>query len=176
MRAGGRIDQIGTKIQPDREPELAARRWKGGLIGRSLGAVPLAGRRVRALGTEMLPRMMAISSASLALLGSTYLGAAQAATPYDGNWSVVIITQRGDCDKAYRYAVRVEDGTVKYGGDGSFDIRGKVGSGGQVQAKISRGDQSATATGRLSAKTGAGTWTGKSPQKQCGGRWEAERR
>lgn len=124
----------------------------------------------------MLSRISAASLGAVALFAAASPSPVRAATPYDGNWSVVIITQSGDCDRAYRYAVKIENGAVRYGGDDSFNISGKVTERGQVQATISRGDQSATATGRLSKTTGAGTWSGKSPQKQCGGRWEAERR
>ena len=41
-------------------------------------------------------------------------GAAQRPAPltrtYDGLWSVLIITRYGDCDPAYRYAVRIQGG------------------------------------------------------------------
>jgi hypothetical protein len=124
----------------------------------------------------MLLRVSATSILSLAVLVGAGLAGAHARTPYDGNWSVLIITQRGDCDKAYRYAVRIVDGAVKYNGEGSFSVSGHVSGSGQVQARISRGEQSARANGRLSGDSGGGTWTGKSPQKECGGRWEAERR
>ncbi len=35
---------------------------------------------------------------------------AQARGPYDGNWSVLIVTDSGSCDRAYRYALRIADG------------------------------------------------------------------
>ena len=31
---------------------------------------------------------------------------AMARTPFDGAWSVLIVTDRGTCDRAYRYALR----------------------------------------------------------------------
>ena len=37
---------------------------------------------------------------------------ATARTPFDGAWSVLIITDRGTCDRAYRYALRIADGRV----------------------------------------------------------------
>ena len=42
---------------------------------------------------------------------------AQAKTNFDGNWSVVIVTEKGTCDRSYRYPVRITDGAVGYAGD-----------------------------------------------------------
>ncbi len=35
-----------------------------------------------------------------------------ARTPFDGLWSVSIITDAGDCDRAYRYALRIQNGRI----------------------------------------------------------------
>jgi len=43
-------------------------------------------------------------------------GAAQAqSNKFDGNWSVEVITEKGDCDKAYRWPVIVQNGRARYG-------------------------------------------------------------
>ena len=49
------------------------------------------------------------------LIGGTVLGrdSALARTPFDGNWSVLIVTDAGDCDRAYRYALVIRDGRVR---------------------------------------------------------------
>jgi hypothetical protein len=112
----------------------------------------------------------------LALLAAATAGSAWAKSPYDGSWSVLVITESGGCDQAYRYAVRIEDGQLRPGGEASVQLAGRVNGGGLVQVKIGRGDQSASATGRLSQTGGSGSWKGKSKQQQCHGRWEAERR
>ena len=50
------------------------------------------------------------------LLGLALTAAAPAlisparAANFDGTWSVLIITQSGDCDRAYRYPVRIANG------------------------------------------------------------------
>ena len=31
-----------------------------------------------------------------------------ARTPFDGAWSVLIVTTKGDCDRAYRYGVTID--------------------------------------------------------------------
>ena len=49
---------------------------------------------------------------------------ADAATLFDGRWSVSIVTEAGDtCDRAYRYALRITDGNITYD-DPSFDVSG----------------------------------------------------
>ena len=35
---------------------------------------------------------------------------ASRASDYDGDWSVLILTKRGDCDRAYRSPVRIQGG------------------------------------------------------------------
>jgi hypothetical protein len=105
-------------------------------------------------------------------------GPAPARTPYDGPWAVMIITESGTCDPAYRYAVLISDGKVAYDANessGLFNIAGRVDARGQVNVSIRRGGQHADGSGRLSDNTGAGTWTGNSSSDACAGRWEAKR-
>ncbi|HKA72531.1 MAG TPA: hypothetical protein VKE26_12030 [Xanthobacteraceae bacterium] len=97
---------------------------------------------------------------------------AQAKTNFDGNWSVVIITEKGTCDRSYRYPVRISDGTVGYAGEASFDVSGRVGANGKVTVTVSRGDKRASGSGQLTATSGGGSWSGG----ECSGTWQAERR
>jgi len=99
-----------------------------------------------------------------------------AASTFDGEWSVVIITEAGTCDRAYRYPVQVVNGELKYGGEAAVAISGRVDPSGKLNATIRRGEQSASGSGRLSLSSGNGTWTGKSSTTSCAGRWEAEKR
>ena len=117
--------------------------------------------------------------AILAVTASVAAGVATptvARTPYDGLWSVLIVTESGDCDRGYRYPVAIVNGTVRHApeGDQSFDIAGRVGAGGQVNVSVRRGEQYAQGSGRLSASSGTGRW--RSPSNGCAGHWEAERR
>jgi hypothetical protein len=97
-------------------------------------------------------------------------------SPYDGAWSVVIITEHGDCDRAYRYSLNIENNQVSYAGEFSFDIEGQVARNGRVRVSVSRGSQRAEGVGRLGRDYGTGVWQGASPTGICSGRWEAERR
>ena len=92
----------------------------------------------------------------------------------DGNWSVLIVTEQGKCDRAYRYPVRISNGSVGYAGEASFNVSGNVGPNGAVTVTVSRGSQSAKGIGQLSANGGSGRWTAGSGE--CSGSWTAERR
>ena len=89
--------------------------------------------------------------AALAMLAATLpvSAPASARTNFDGTWSVLIVTQKGTCDRAYRYPVKIDNGSVGYAGDSSFTVSGKVGENGTVTVKVARGGQSANGQGRL---------------------------
>lgn len=91
---------------------------------------------------------------------------------YDGQWSVSIVTERGDCDRGYRYPIGINNGVLFNAGDTSFDISGKVATNGAVTVRVAYGDKAATGTGRMSQTYGQGSWSGGA----CGGTWTAERR
>jgi hypothetical protein len=112
------------------------------------------------------------SAAAFLLLGA---GAAAAAS-FDGNWSVVIVTESGSCDAAYRYRLRIQNGVVHYDGEADVNVSGRVDDHGAVRVSVSRGQQRAEGTGRLDSNAGSGTWSGTSTADRCRGRWEAERR
>ncbi len=114
------------------------------------------------------------AAGTIFLLGSS--PAVRAQGSFDGSWSVLIITDTGECDRAYRYGIRIERGQIIYGGEAGVAFTGRVESNGQVAATVRRGEQSATGSGRLSGSSGGGTWKGQSSTGACGGRWEAERR
>ncbi len=99
---------------------------------------------------------------------------ASARTPFDGAWIISVVTDSGDCDRAYRYEFEIVAGKVYYD-DLSFDISGQVDARGQVSVTIRHGQQQAVGTGRLSRDDGEGSWSGSSLTTQCSGHWEAER-
>ncbi len=96
----------------------------------------------------------------------------EAKTNFDGMWSVVIVTEKGDCDRAYRYPININDGKLENAGSASFDISGKVATNGAITVRVSYGDKSAVGSGRLSHASGGGSWSGGA----CAGSWTAERR
>lgn len=95
---------------------------------------------------------------------------------YDGLWSVLIITDKGTCDRGYRYAVRIKGGRVGHAdpANSSFKISGSVAGGGAARVSVARGNQSASGTGRLTRDGGSGRWS--SGKGECSGVWQAERR
>ncbi len=97
---------------------------------------------------------------------------AVAKTNFDGKWSVVIITDKGTCDRSYRYPVHISDGSVGYGGEGSFNVSGRVAPNGSINVTVSRGEKRASGSGKLSGAYGSGSWSGG----ECSGTWQAERR
>jgi hypothetical protein len=114
-------------------------------------------------------------------LGAGFLGVAAilgTTTPagsspnFDGVWSVVIVTEKGTCDRAYRYPIRIHNGSLIAEGSSPATINGKVASNGRVTVTVSAGSKSATGSGRLSGTVGTGSWKGG----ECSGTWEAERR
>jgi hypothetical protein len=117
-------------------------------------------------------------TAKLALAAVLGLGFAATAIPakatghFDGKWSVVVVTTKGECDRAYRYPIAIQGESLVNAGDTAFDISGHVQGNGSVAVKIAYGDKSAQGSGRLSATSGSGSWTGGS----CAGTWTAERR
>jgi hypothetical protein len=121
----------------------------------------------------MLKYGCAMLVAATAVVGSA--GVALAASPYDGRWSVVIQTDRGACEQAYRYGLSIVNGNVTYAGDNAFDIRGRVAPNGNTHVRVSRGSSYADGQGRLSSVSGSGTWRGVG-SGVCSGRWFAERR
>jgi hypothetical protein len=99
-----------------------------------------------------------------------------ASSGFDGLWSVLIITEKGTCDRGYRYAVRIKGGRVGHAdpAGSSFKISGSIAGGGAARVSVVRGNQSASGTGRMSRDSGSGRWT--SSKGECSGVWQAERR
>src|ERR1700689_133603 len=91
---------------------------------------------------------------------------------YDGLWSVPIVTDKGACDRGFRYPIRISNGLLANAGDVSVNIAGKVMPTGAVTVMVSAAGKSANGTGRLSGNLGEGSWTGG----DCSGTWTAERR
>jgi hypothetical protein len=122
-------------------------------------------------------RAIAPALSAFAILAATLPASAPAAAAkanFDGQWSVLIVTQKGECDRAYRYPVKIENGSVGYAGSASFTVSGKVGDTGAVTVKVARGDKSANGQGKLSSTEGSGHWVAGSGD--CSGTWTAERR
>src|SRR5437868_9803391 len=117
---------------------------------------------------------LACLSFVLAAVVAAVAAPAVATSSYDGGWSVLIVTEKGECDRAYRYPVKIENGSVGYAGSASFTVSGKVGDTGAVTVKVARGDKSANGQGKLTSTEGSGHWVAGSGD--CSGTWTAGRR
>jgi hypothetical protein len=95
---------------------------------------------------------------------------------YDGNWTVLVITERGTCDRNYSYDVSVSHGKIHYPSYTSVSLYGTVSLQGAVMVSIRHHDDIATGSGRLMARTGNGGWRGAGKNGSCSGHWKANRR
>src|ERR1700752_4652834 len=89
------------------------------------------------------------------IVAGALTAAPAAATPsFDGSWSVVIVTDKGTCDRSYRYPVRISKGEVLNDGPSLVNVSGKVANNGAVKVLVSAGDKSAMGVGKLGAAKG----------------------
>jgi hypothetical protein len=110
----------------------------------------------------------------LTLTAMTSSGSAFARTPFDGAWSVLIMTSGGACASSYRYGVQIVDGAVIYEG-GMVNMQGRVTPRGAVRVALQSGGQSANGYGHLTKSRGNGIWKGQGSAETCSGTWIAER-
>ena len=103
---------------------------------------------------------------------STDAVAAPRAGNFDGSWSVVINTVRGDCGSGLRYGVRIIGGRV-VGENGGYSVGGAVAPSGAIRVVVAESGRSASGTGRLSGNSGGGVW--RTSSGECSGHWAAAR-
>ena len=121
-----------------------------------------------------LPRLSAALAAAFMLV--TVLPGPARAASFDGNWSVLIVTQKGPCDSAYRYGLSIRNGVVFYEGSAPVNVSGRVNRNGGVHVRVWAGSQSANGSGRLARGSGRGIWSGTGSSGRCSGYWTAEQR
>jgi hypothetical protein len=108
--------------------------------------------------------MVLLASSLTALAAAPAL----AQTPYDGLWSVTIVTSTGNCEPTASSTLTVADGKISGAG---ANVSGSIGNGGLVKVSIN----GAYANGQLSGNAGSGKWNGASAGIPCSGRWQASR-
>jgi hypothetical protein len=122
-------------------------------------------------------RHIPFAAAAFAAVVASGAAQAQGAKQFDGNWSVEVVTEKGECDKAYRWPVIVQNGRARYGGPENFTVSGQIAANGAVSGVISRGQDRANVKGRVGSNGwGSGTWTASGGSRSCSGRWNAEKR
>ena len=103
-----------------------------------------------------------------AVVVATTIAPVMAQTPYDGLWSVTVVTKSGSCEPETRSTLTITDGKISAAG---ADVTGSIGREGAVKVSIG----GAYANGQLSGNAGSGRWNGASGGIACSGRWEASR-
>jgi hypothetical protein len=98
---------------------------------------------------------------------------AHARSAYDGSWDLVFVTQSGACDPSYSFTVNVSDGVVTH--PNLVKFKGYVAKSGSVRASVTVHEKFAFGTGRLSATSGGGRWSGHAGSARCAGYWTAQR-
>jgi hypothetical protein len=113
---------------------------------------------------------------SVALTWASFLASdlALAQQQFSGNWSVEAVTEQGTCKRTSRYPVVIENGAVRSNGPQGLNVSGRVQANGHIQTNIQRAMTRAEVTGRLSDRSGSGTWT-TSGTVVCSGRWNAQK-
>ena len=123
---------------------------------------------MKASWPRTLGALAAISvAAAIGMAGPT-----QARTDFDGEWSVVIVTSKGDCERSYRAPITISNGNFVNVGVNMVDVSGNVRPDGRLTVRVSRGQSSAVGLGRLTATSGGGSWKGGARA----GTWTAVRR
>jgi hypothetical protein len=92
---------------------------------------------------------------------------------YDGTWTTVFATTRGNCSSGYSVPFQVTGSRVSSAGGGRVD--GSVNRGGGVAVHVSVGASTASGGGRLVGNSGAGSWSGIISGDRCSGTWQATR-
>ncbi len=104
----------------------------------------------------------------LCLLALAATPAAASSAPFDGSWSVKIVTQKGTCDSGATVPIRVSNGSIA--SDLSIvKVSGQVTGNGSLSVNVGHGLEHANGVGRLTDTIGSGTWKGG----LCSGTWTA---
>ena len=110
----------------------------------------------------------ALFGSAMTIAAGLVAAPAAAQTPYDGLWSVTVVTKSGSCEPSTSSVLTVTDGKVSAAG---ADVTGSVGREGLVRVSI----HGAYANGQLNGNAGSGKWNGASTGVPCSGRWQASR-
>jgi hypothetical protein len=98
----------------------------------------------------------------------------EAASQFDGEWKGVAITKSGPCDETYHFGGQIIDGAVHFPALPN-NVSGRVAPSGAVSGAAALGNNHGVAWGRLSSKSGHGSWIAHLGDAACSGIWSAER-
>ena len=119
-----------------------------------------------------LPTSFALLAA-LILLGDP----AVAQQRFNGNWTVEAVPEKGACKRARRYAIAIENGSIRNTGRRRVPVTttGGLEESGRIRGSIQSGKTRVDVAGNLSGRSGSGDWV-VAGRVTCSGRWTAERR
>jgi hypothetical protein len=127
------------------------------------------------LGAEFLMKryyVLAFAMSTCVTFTAAPLAASAKSASFDGTWNVRLVTEAGTCDSSYSQTVAIENGRVRPVA-GATSISGGVGTDGSVALTIAKSIATADARGRLTSKSGSGSWN--LAMLGCTGRWTASR-
>ena len=114
-----------------------------------------------------------LAAAAIAALVLPGTADARVAGSYDGIWTTVFATTRGNCSSGYSVPFTVTRGRVFSAGGGR--VSGSVSRSGSVAVAVSVGASRASGGGRLVGNSGFGRWSGIITGDRCSGTWQATR-
>ena len=113
---------------------------------------------------------LVLAHVALVALALVATPAAASSEPFDGSWSVKIVTQKGTCDSGATVPIRVTNGSIA--SDLSVvKVSGQVAANGNLSVNVGHGLEHANGVGRLTETAGSGTWKGG----MCSGIWTASK-
>jgi hypothetical protein len=118
-------------------------------------------------------RWLPVVAVLVAVAAPGTASAAGRAGIYDGTWTTVFATSRGNCSSGYSVPFLVTGNRVSSAGGGR--VAGSINRGGAVAVQVSVGASKASGGGRLAGNSGAGSWNGIISGDHCSGTWQATR-
>jgi hypothetical protein len=121
-------------------------------------------------------RAFALTTAVMSL--SSAAPALAASSPYDGAWSMVLVTTSGHCG-VIKVGMAVNRGYIS-ATSGKFvmhkiALAGRISGSGATKINGVAGPRQAIGTGRFTRAKGGGKWNGTGPSGVCSGYWVADR-
>ena len=99
----------------------------------------------------------------------------KAETPFDGEWKLTVVTKSGHCGASYSFTVQVINGIGRIPLGDPNSISARVSPNGSVNVSGAMGGLHGVLWGRISTKSGGGSWRAQVQDGACSGVWTGER-
>jgi len=116
---------------------------------------------------------LAVAALAAVAIPDAASAAARVSGLYDGVWTTVFATTRGNCSSGYSIPFTIAGTRVSSAGGGR--VSGSIGRSGSVAVNVSVGASHASGGGRLAGNSGVGRWSGIITGDRCSGTWQATR-